>query len=186
MQDAFLPGCLFKIICDYSRPEDSSTSRKMVRKKMTTNLLYFSLNLSSRKWTENQGFLSIFLWSNNSKVIIQRKVTKCILVLKLRHRRLENQVSSKNLFSAMPNPELFPNPWQLQSPKAGLSTSNRLCARTLWHKVFSLDSQQETLCLARLISCVILQIISNSLGNVELVGKKKSQRCQKEKWILHI
>lgn len=153
----------------------------MVRKEMTRNLLYFPLNLSSRKWTQNQGLLSVFLWSNNSKVIIQRKVTKWTLALKLRHPCLEKQFSSKNLFSAMSNTELFPNPWQLQSPKAGLFTGNTSCPRTHWHKDFILGSQQETLCLAGLISYIILQIISNSFGNVELGGKKSDRDAPKEK-----
>lgn len=44
-----------------------------------------------------------------------------------------------------------------------------------------MGSQQETLCLAGLISYIILQIISNSFGNVELGGKKSDRDAPKKK-----
>lgn len=82
------------------------------------------------KYTQRYRFLQIFFWSSNFKVIIQRKVTKLILVLRPRHWCLENQVSSHCLFSDKSNTELFPKPQQLQSPKPGLFHRNRCWSST--------------------------------------------------------
>lgn len=125
--DAFLPGHLCKTVCDYSRPDDGPKIRKVVRKGVTRNLLHFPLNLSSRKWTQTRGFLSLFLRRNNSKVIAQRNATKCFLMLKLRYQCLENLFSLKNLLSTLSN-TAFPK----SIPSAATRARNLHHQQILW------------------------------------------------------
>lgn len=50
--------------------------------------------------------------------------------------------------------QLIPNPWHLQPLEPGI-ISNRFCEKA----PFNLNSHQQTLCLAHLVSFIILQTI---------------------------
>lgn len=102
-------------------------------------------------------------------------------MLKLRYQCLENLFSLKNLFSTLSN-TAFPT----SMASAVTRAKNLHQQQILWKNPLAQGLQVRFLprgrpCFVHLVSFIMLQVISSSFGNAELVAEKKVIEMSKRK-----